>query len=86
MIYFIGLISVQTVASDLWRRIDLQDQNKVTDAQFLKLTQISDRETHNLTSEAVEQALKWCTHLGSLNISKSGFVLEVVSQSSTYIR
>lgn len=76
---------------DLWRRIDLQYQ-EVTDTQFLKLTQISDRvthidisDTHNLTAEAVEHALKWCTHLRSLHMSRSDFVLKIVSQSWTYI-
>lgn len=72
---------------DLWRRIDLKQQ-KITDTQFLKLTQISNRvthidisDTHNLTSEAVEHALKWCTHLRSLHLSRSDFVLKIVSQS-----
>lgn len=78
---------------ELWRRIDLQHQCKVTDTQFLTLTQISGRVTHidisdtnYLTSEAVKHALKWCTHLRSLHMSRSGFVLEIVSQSLTYIR
>ncbi|XP_052694091.1 uncharacterized protein LOC128172335 [Crassostrea angulata] len=77
---------------DLWRRIDLKYQHKVTDTQLLTLTQISDRvthidisDTHNLTSEAVEHALKWCTHLRSLHMSRgyklSDGVLEVVGQN-----
>lgn len=77
---------------DLWRRIDLQYQHKVTDTQLLTLTQISDRvthidisDTHNLTSEAVEHALKWCTHLRSLHMSRgyklSDGVLEVVGET-----
>lgn len=77
---------------DLWRRIDLQYQHKVADTQLLTLTQISDRvthidisDTHNLTSEAVEHALKWCTHLRSLHMSRgyklSDGVLEVVGEN-----
>nr|XP_034322649.1 F-box/LRR-repeat protein 17-like [Crassostrea gigas] len=73
---------------DLWRRIDLKYQHKVTDTQLLTLTQISDRVTHidisdtlNLTSEAVEHALKCCTYLRSLHMSRSVFVLKIVSQS-----
>eukprot|EP00105_Crassostrea_gigas_P042792 XP_019926940.1 PREDICTED: F-box/LRR-repeat protein 17-like [Crassostrea gigas] len=76
---------------DLWRRIDLQYQ-EVTDTQFLKLTQISDRvthidisDTHNLTAEAVEHALKWCTHLRSLHMSSMSIlndgILEVVGKN-----
>ena len=66
---------------DLWRNIDLRYQHKVTDEQFLTLTQISDRVTHidisdtqNLTSEAVEAALKWCGHLRSFHMSRSDLI------------
>lgn len=63
---------------DIWRRIDLRYQHKVTDKQLLTLTQISDRvteidisDTQNLTSDALECSLKWCGHLRSLYMSRS---------------
>ncbi|XP_061180559.1 uncharacterized protein LOC133189168 [Saccostrea echinata] len=73
---------------DLWRHVDLHYQHKVTDKQLLTLTQISDRVTHidisdtqNLTSEAMERALKWCGHLRSLYMSRCYKLKDTVLQT-----
>ncbi|XP_062566101.1 uncharacterized protein LOC134228457 [Saccostrea cucullata] len=73
---------------DLWRHVDLHYQHKVTDKQLLTLTQLSDRVTHidisdtqNLTSEAMERALKWCGHLRSLYMSRCYKLKDTVLQT-----